>query len=560
MKKNGMLLTGLLLAAFLAAGGLEARQGAAPRLFFARAAAASLEETGQDAALQARYDAAQALFDAQAYKQAYEAFEALGDFSDSRARAAASRRKWKAASYKEAKALYEDGQYVQAKALFEALDDYEKSRSYVRECTWRIARDEYQQAKALYDAGDYEGAKALFEALGSFRDSAERAQVAGDRLEAQRQAAREQEWYEKGLALKEAGDLAGARDAFIEAGDCQDATSQLYAVVHTLTLRDAYEKARGYLDGGAYESAYHLFLALEDYENSAEKAALAQEALCAAMYEQAASARIAASHSRAYILFLYLDGYQDSAALAAGLAAQTTPSTVYDAANALEQEGRYALARRGFEAAGEYEDSRERAALLGETVRNTETFRRAVALSEVGEQAQANALFEGLKDFQNASLHIWPVASFSAKQLRDDKTSPKSPVFTAPDGTRHRYQIFKGVRTWVEAKVFCEVLGGHLATLATAEENDFVYGFMRECGYLTAYFGLSDEKRTGDWIWVTGEPLAFTNWHRGEPSRSGRERYGMYFYKHTDGTWNDSHFYEDAEVDPGCSFICEWDE
>ena len=92
MKKNGMLLTGLLLAAFLAAGGLEARQGAAPRLFFARAAAASLEETGQDAALQARYDAAQALFDAQAYKQAYEAFEALGDFSDSRARAAASPR------------------------------------------------------------------------------------------------------------------------------------------------------------------------------------------------------------------------------------------------------------------------------------------------------------------------------------------------------------------------------------------------------------------------------------------------------------------------------------
>ena len=112
---------------------------------------------------------------------------------------------------------------------------------------------------------------------------------------------------------------------------------------------------------------------------------------------------------------------------------------------------------------------------------------------------------------------------------------------------------------WRQAQVFCELLGGHLATLTTAEENDFVYGFMRDCGYLTAYFGLSDEARTGDWIWVTGEPFEYTNWHRNEPSRSAKERYGMYFYKHLDGTWNDSHFYEYAEVDPGCSFICEWD-
>jgi hypothetical protein len=111
----------------------------------------------------------------------------------------------------------------------------------------------------------------------------------------------------------------------------------------------------------------------------------------------------------------------------------------------------------------------------------------------------------------------------------------------------------------VEAKLFCEVLGGHLATLITAEENTFVYQFMRDSGYLTAYFGLSDEKRTGDWIWVTGEPFAYSNWHKGQPSRSTRERYGMYFYKHTDGTWNDSHFYETVKVDPGCSYICEWD-
>ena len=172
----------------------------------------------------------------------------------------------------------------------------------------------------------------------------------------------------------------------------------------------------------------------------------------------------------------------------------------------------------------------------------------------------ANALFESLGDFSNASVMVMPeMEPITAVQLRDDNTSEKSEIFTAPDGTKHQYQIFKGVPTWRQAQVFCELLGGHLATLTSAEENDFVYHFMRDSGYLTAFFGLSDEARTGDWIWVTGEPFDYVNWHKNEPSRSAKERYGMYFYKHLDGTWNDSHFYETAKVDPGCSYICEWD-
>lgn len=562
MNKSGTVLKRLgvlLLAWLMAAGGMVTApprgEGAALRLF----ARAKAEDAASQADAAAQYEAAQALFDAQEYEKAYEAFEALGDYEDSRTRASISKKKWKAARYKEAEALYRDGQYREAQAIFEALDDYEKSRSYVRDCTWRIAREDYLHGKELFAAGDYAGALAVFEALGGFSDSEERAQAARELIEAQKQAAIEQEWYDKAMALKEAGDLEAARDAFIEAGDCQDATAQLYEVVHALTLRAAYEKARGYLDGGAYESAYRLFLALEDYENSAELAAQARESWLASVYGQAVSLQ-AEDLARAYLLLLSLDGYQDSAALAEGLWETLEERDVYKAADALEQEGCYDPARRGFEAIPAYEDSRERAAALNETVQKSRDFTQALCLAEVGQQEQANELLLSLEDFQNASLHIWPIANFSAKQLRDDKTSPKSDVFTASNSTKHRYQIFKGVRTWKEAKVFCEVLGGHLATLTTAEENEFVYRFMRDCGYLTAYFGLSDEKRVGDWRWVTGEPFEYANWHRGEPSRSGRERYGMYFYKHTDGTWNDSHFYEDAEVDPGCSYICEWDE
>lgn len=523
-------------------------------------AEAQVSAREEDSALRERYDAAQALFDAQEYWEAYEAFEALGEYSDSAARAADSKKKWKAASYKEAVSLYKDGRYYEAKEIFEALDTYEKSRSYVKDCTWRIARIEYQQAKELFNAGDYEGAKALFEACGTYSDSKERAQAAADMIAAQEQAAAERRLYEEGLALKEKGDLEGARRAFIQSGDCEGATEQLYEVIGMLAVQSVYEEAEAALNDADYEGAYSLFLALDDYSDSADKAEAAKALWQAAVYERAAGLQ-SADPARAYVLFLSLGEYRDSAELADALKDGLTARRIYDAAYELAQEDSLEAAKLGYEAASPFADSRQRAQELDETIEKTQEFQRARFLRSIGEEEEANAIFESLGDFHNASEMVQALTPrFTTKQLRDDKTSDVSPVFTAPDGTKHRYQIYKGVRTWVEAKAFCEALGGHLATLTTEEENAFVYQFMRDCGYLTAYFGLSDEERVGNWIWVTGEPFEYSNWHRGEPSRSGRERYGMYFYKHTDGTWNDSHFYEDAEVDPGCSYICEWDE
>lgn len=569
MKDNRLVSKRLILfltVLMMAVGNVRIVAGCTGSTFFLTISAAQASglapagETSDDAALQEQYDAAGSLFDAGEYEKAYQAFEALGKFSDSRARAADSKRRWNAARYKEAVALYKAEQYYDAKDIFEALGRYEKSRYYTKECTWRIARLEYQQAKELYAAGDYENAKLLFESLGKYHDSRERAQAAADMIQAQKQAEEERRYYDKALALKEAGDLEGARDALIEAGDCEDATDQFYTILQMLALRDAYETAEGYYHAGDYEAAYGWFLALGDYEDSAEKAGLSQEAWKADVYGRAVSVK-GDDADRAYILFLSLGDYRDSAALAESLKTIATAQGVYAAAEALAQEGRYEQAKLGFEAVSGYADSQECIAELSEDIRRQQAYRQAVFLRAIGEEEQANAMFKELGDYHNASDMILPLTpKFTTKQLRDDRTSPQSPVFTAPDGTKHRYQIYKGVHTWVEAKAFCEALGGHLATLTTAEENEFVYRFMRDCGYLTAYFGLSDEARKGDWIWVTGEPFDYTNWHRGEPSRSGRERYGMYFYKHTDGTWNDSHFYEDAEVDPGCSYICEWDE
>jgi len=105
-----------------------------------------------------------------------------------------------------------------------------------------------------------------------------------------------------------------------------------------------------------------------------------------------------------------------------------------------------------------------------------------------------------------------------------------------------------------EAIEYCESMGGHLATITSKEENDFLYSYIISLGQKNAYFGLIDRGQKGNWKWVTGESVVYTNWAKGEPNRENpREIVAMFYQKFTDGKWNDGDF------SAGCPFICEWD-
>ena len=44
------------------------------------------------------------------------------------------------------------------------------------------------------------------------------------------------------------------------------------------------------------------------------------------------------------------------------------------------------------------------------------------------------------------------------------------------------------------------------------------------------YFGLSDVEKEGNWVWVNGEEVEYSNWDRGEPSRfTPEETYAILF-------------------------------
>ena len=125
----------------------------------------------------------------------------------------------------------------------------------------------------------------------------------------------------------------------------------------------------------------------------------------------------------------------------------------------------------------------------------------------------------------------------------------------------HRYKFFTldSVKTWEDAKAYCESLGGHLAIITTSEENDFLYQLMEEAGYVNAYFGLTDSQEEGCWVWVDGSEADYINWSLGEPNAENpNEDYAMFYWKFTDGTWNDGDFGNQTD-NGGTTFICEWD-
>lgn len=113
----------------------------------------------------------------------------------------------------------------------------------------------------------------------------------------------------------------------------------------------------------------------------------------------------------------------------------------------------------------------------------------------------------------------------------------------------HYYKFFSNKMKWHDAKAYCESIGGHLVTISSMEENDFVVSICTELIQL----GLTDEEVEGEWKWVTGEPYTFSNFDPGEPNNQGDEDYA-YISNLGHGRWGDGHLARE-----NWAFVCEWD-
>ena len=130
----------------------------------------------------------------------------------------------------------------------------------------------------------------------------------------------------------------------------------------------------------------------------------------------------------------------------------------------------------------------------------------------------------------------------------------------------HYYELFTEIKTFSEAKKYCEDLGGHLVTITSKEENDFISEMINVLPSSTdTIIGISDLDKEGDWsTWITGEPVIYQNWGDNEPDNRFGQHIGVIvngfrgyqggpFYC-IKGQWDDN-----GDKNSTFPFICEWD-
>jgi len=115
------------------------------------------------------------------------------------------------------------------------------------------------------------------------------------------------------------------------------------------------------------------------------------------------------------------------------------------------------------------------------------------------------------------------------------------PISEGGNGREYAMYSLGDGATYQDAIETAKHFGGALATITSPEEQVFINTSMYTtmAGGTTA-IGLYQEPKSqepdGGWAWITGEPIAWTNWAAGEPNNYEDEAFGMMFL---DGSWND---------------------
>lgn len=116
--------------------------------------------------------------------------------------------------------------------------------------------------------------------------------------------------------------------------------------------------------------------------------------------------------------------------------------------------------------------------------------------------------------------------------------------------------------SWDDGEAAAVSLGGHLATVNDAAENDWLHSnFVLESGNArNVWHGFNDIAVEGQWEWTSGEAVTYENWASGQPNNLNQGQDRGHFYDGGDNgkQWNDHYdsevFYSVVEI-PGTGHV-----
>lgn len=129
------------------------------------------------------------------------------------------------------------------------------------------------------------------------------------------------------------------------------------------------------------------------------------------------------------------------------------------------------------------------------------------------------------------------------------------------------YYVFDKRMPWFSARKYCEMLGGHLVTITSSDEQEFVQRLPEELGKGHRFWiGLSTIDPDGPWRWVTDEKFDYSNWAKGFPD-TGKPLWSMRTRPEMRNPEADfaalafaPNRWIDAEGVQLKGFVCEWEQ
>ncbi|WAR16653.1 MRC1-like protein, partial [Mya arenaria] len=120
------------------------------------------------------------------------------------------------------------------------------------------------------------------------------------------------------------------------------------------------------------------------------------------------------------------------------------------------------------------------------------------------------------------------------------------------------YLPFFAGRNWQDAQNTCELMGGHLVTITTQEENNFVLG-IRVYPLSDTWVGANDLSIEGNFTWITGEEWTYNKFTNADAWADSHDENDCLLIKRDQ--FQDPLFsnkFDDARCSRLAKFVCEW--
>ena len=149
-------------------------------------------------------------------------------------------------------------------------------------------------------------------------------------------------------------------------------------------------------------------------------------------------------------------------------------------------------------------------------VNGTATFADGETSKTISVPITDDAEVEGIEDFSFTIDNVTGGATLLAPRTARVEINSEDQVSGASNYNGNQYILTSGIVTWQEAQAEAEALGGNLVSINDAAEEAWLRNnFGIDEGF---WIGLNDIENEGDFQWVSGQPVTYTNWAPGEPN------------------------------------------